>query len=124
MNQKRVTLLLDLTLLVGIVLVVGTTIFMALGTNDFFMALGTNDFFVDLSCLLISVILIIVTYFVGITAGLTFSLIFIFLQLTYVVYQYVYHDLFSYGSLFWLIMPPLYCLTIYAVTYQIRTIEE
>ncbi|OTP41501.1 hypothetical protein A5797_002178 [Enterococcus faecalis] len=79
MNQKRVTLLLDLTLLVGIVLVVGTTIF---------MALGTNDFFVDLSCLLISVILIIVTYFVGITAGLTFSLIFIFLQLTYVVYQY------------------------------------
>ena len=65
MNQKRVTLLLDLTLLVGIVLVVGTTIF---------MALGTNDFFVDLSCLLISVILIIVTYFVGITAGLTFSL--------------------------------------------------
>ena len=78
----------------------------------------------DLSCLLISVILIIVTYFVGITAGLTFSLIFIFLQLTYVVYQYVYHDLFSYGSLFWLIMPPLYCLTIYAVTYQIRTIEE
>ena len=88
MTQKRVTLLLDLTLLVGIVLGVGTTIF---------MALGTNDFCVDLSCLLISVILIIVTYFVGITAGLTFSLIFIFLQLTYVVYQYVYHDLFIYG---------------------------
>ena len=57
MNQKRVTLLLDLTLLVGIVLVVGTTIF---------MALGTNDFFVDLSCLLISVILIIVTYYSGV----------------------------------------------------------
>ena len=61
------TLLLDLTLLVGIVLVVGTTIF---------MALGTNDFFVDLSCLLISVILIIVTYFVGITGVNIFAYIY------------------------------------------------
>ena len=115
MEPRRTTLLLDLTLLMGTFLIVGTTIF---------ISLDTNDFFIDLTCLLISVLLIIITYFTGITAGLTFSLIFIFIQLTYVVYQYAYHNVFSYGLLFWLVMPPIYCLTIYAVTYQIRTIQE
>ncbi|NSV54979.1 diguanylate cyclase, partial [Enterococcus faecalis] len=58
MEPRRTTLLLDLTLLMGTFLIVGTTIF---------ISLDTNDFFIDLTCLLISVLLIIITYFTGIT---------------------------------------------------------
>lgn len=115
MSKTKPTLLLDVSLLFAIVLIIGTTIFISLGTNPFFF---------DLICLLITVMLMIITYFTGIVSGLTFTLIFIFAQLAYVIYQYLYHDIFSYGSVFWLILPPLLCLNIFIVTYQIRLIQD
>lgn len=114
-DKKYVSMLMDLTLLFFLTLVTVTVIFMGLGTNNFFS---------DFINLLITLILVVITFFTGIVSGLIFTLIFIFAQLGFVTYQYVFFEQFSYGSLFWLIVPPLYCLSIYLITYQIRILEK
>lgn len=114
MNKSKVNIMMDLSLLLFITLIVITVIFIGFGTNPFFN---------DLASLLITSILMVITYFTGIVAGLTFSLLFSFIQLAYVSYQYVYHKEFSYGSIFWLFMPALLCLSIYLITTYIRLLE-
>lgn len=115
LNKRYVSTIMDLSLLFFIGLVSITAIF---------VSLGNNGFFIDLVSLLITLILVIITYFTGIVPGLIFTMIFIFAQLVYVTYQYVFMNQFSYSSLFWLIIPPLYCLSIFLITYQVRLLEK
>ena len=106
---------LDIALLFFIVLMVVTTIFVSLGPNSFFF---------DLLCFLVTLLLIVITYFVNIVSGLIFDLLFIFAQLIYVIYQYVYQNQFSYAMIYWLIIPTLFCLTIHFITIRLRRIEK
>lgn len=114
-DKKYVSIIMDLSLLFFITLVVATVIFIGLGVNDFFS---------DLVNLLITLILVVITFFTGIVPGMVFTLVFVFGQLAFVSYQYVFFEEFSYGSLFWLIVPPLYCLSIFLITYQVRLLEK
>ncbi|MCA5012976.1 MULTISPECIES: diguanylate cyclase [unclassified Enterococcus] len=115
LNKRYASTIMDLSLLFFISLVSITVIF---------VGLGNNGFFIDLISLLITLILVIITYFTGIVSGLIFTLIFVFVQLGYVSYQYVFMKQFTYASLFWLIIPPLYCLSIFLITYQVRLLEK
>ncbi|KMT39135.1 hypothetical protein [Melissococcus plutonius] len=114
-TNHKLHLLKDLSLLFEVLLLIVVSIFM--GTH-------VNPFFFNLICLLVTTLLILITYFAGLVPGLTFCVIFIFGQIGYVVYNYIYNDVFYYGSLFWQIMPLLYCLCIYLVTYQIKKAEN
>lgn len=109
-NQTR-GVIMDLSLLGFLTIVLSTAIFMAVGSNSFFF---------NLICLMITFILILITYFTNIVTGLIFNLLFFFGQLVYVFYVSMYKDGFSLAYIFWLIVPPILCLLIYGITLQLR----
>lgn len=109
-NNKR-GVIMDLSLLGFMTVVLLTAIFMSVGPNTFFF---------NLICLMITFILVIITYFTNIVTGLIFNLLFFFGQLVYVFYVSMYKDGFTLGYAFWLIVPPVLCLLIYGITLQLR----
>lgn len=110
-NSKKRGVIMDLCLLGFLTVVLLTAIFMALGPNEFFF---------NLICLMVTFILVIITYFANIVTGLIFNLLFFFAQLVYVFYVSMYKDGFSLGYVFWLIVPPVLCLLIYGITLRLR----
>lgn len=89
-----------------------------------FMANSPLPFFFNLVCLMITLILVIITYFTNIVTGLIFNLLFFFGQLMYVFYVSIYHNGFSLGYVFWLIIPLILCLLIFGITLLVREQAE
>lgn len=114
-RSQRQRIIMDLGLLGFITIVLLTSIFMALGPNTFFF---------NLICLMITFILVIITYFTNIVTGLIFNLLFFFGQLVYVFYVSVYKDGFSLGYIYWLIIPPVLCLLIFSITLHIKELTR
>ncbi|MGC6767639.1 diguanylate cyclase [Enterococcus sp. LJL128] len=110
-KSNKQGILMDASLLGFVTVVLLTAIFMAVGPNNFFF---------NLICLMISLILVIITYFTNIITGLIFNLLFFFGQLVYVFYVSMYKDGFTLGFIYWLIVPPILCLLVYGVTIRIR----
>lgn len=111
MTEKNRQLRVDISFLACIMLYFITIIFMASPINPFFF---------DLICLMITLLLLIVTYFTDVVTTLIFNIIFIFAQLVYVYYVSFYKEGFSLGYLFWLVMPTIFCLTVYGLTYIVK----
>ncbi|MBL1225970.1 diguanylate cyclase [Enterococcus sp. BWR-S5] len=110
-DSKKRGVIMDLCLLGFMTVVLLTAIFMAIGPLGFFF---------NLICLMVTFILVIITYFTSIVTGLIFNLLFFFAQLVYVFYVSMYKDGFSLGYVFWLIVPPVLCLLIYGITLRLR----
>lgn len=110
-NSKNRGVIMDLSLLGFLTVVLLTAVFMAVGPNSFFF---------DLICLMVTFILVIITYFANIVTGLIFNLLFFFAQLGYVFYVSMYGEGFSLGYIFWLIVPPVLCVLIYGITLLLR----
>lgn len=112
MTNKK-SLLIDASLLSFILLIFLTFVFVAVSPNAFFF---------DLICMIVTLLLVIVTYFTNIVTGLIFNLLFFFGQIVYILYQFLYQDSFQLSAIYWLIIPPILCLLIYLVTLYIREI--
>lgn len=93
------------------------------------MVMVVFDMFVDrnvlsnLGCTLIALFLMILTYFVGLIPALATNLIFLFIVVIGVAYEFVQKGLFFTGSIFWIVMPPLLCITLYFLTDRIRKLQ-
>ena len=114
-SSKNQRIIMDLSLLAFITVVLLTAIFMAIGPNSFFF---------NLICLMITFILVIITYFTNIVTGLIFNLLFFFGQLVYVFYVSVYKSGFTLAYVFWLIIPPVLCLLIFGITLHIQQLSQ
>ncbi|WP_086347727.1 hypothetical protein [Candidatus Enterococcus clewellii] len=106
-NSKNRSVIMDLSLLGFLTVVLLTAVFMAVGPNTFFF---------NLICLMVTFILVIITYFINIVTGLIFNLLFFFAQLGYVFYISMYGDVFSLGYIFLVIVPPILCVLICRVS--------
>lgn len=115
MSKRGIGILLDGALLGFMVIVVGTVVF---------LAANPSEFLVNLIYLMITFILVIITYFTSIIAGLIFNIIFIFGQVFYMAYGFFDKGSVNLWDAVWLFLPGFYCLTIYFVTDRLREIQD
>lgn len=114
MRSKKIGVAMDIALFFFMLLIIGTVLFVAGNPENYFL---------NVIYLLITFLLVIITYFTNIVTGLIFNMLFIFGQLIYLLYAYLYQDSFTYWSILWLVLPSLYSVTIYFVTVAIRNLE-
>ena len=114
-KQRNRSIKVDLALL-GMVMVI-----MALIVYDMFV---DRQLFSNLICTVISLFVLVVTYFLGIIPGLTLNLIFIFVIVIGTIYQYIKTGNFVIGSIFWTIIPPLMSLSLYFFTDNVKKLQE
>ncbi|WP_164508182.1 diguanylate cyclase domain-containing protein [Lapidilactobacillus wuchangensis] len=117
MNRKRnVSLMTDLSLLLLLTLFVVTTLYMTLTAHN----VVVNGMY-----LAITALLVIATYFVGLTTGLILNLLFIFAQGSYMLYVAVAKKGgVDFQLTFWLLMPLLLSVTIYTLTYRQQQLQK
>lgn len=105
----------DLSLL-GIIIII-----LALIVYDMFV---DRQLFANLMCTVVSLFVVVVTYFLGIIPGLTLNLIFIFVIVLGTIYQYVKTGNFVSGAIFWTIIPPLMSISLYFFTENVKKLQE
>lgn len=82
-----------------------------------------NDLFGNLLCTVITLFLVVVTYFIGLIPALATSLVFLLVLILESAHEFVAGHKFFGTSFFWTIWPPLICITFYILTVQIRKIQ-
>lgn len=112
---KRNSLKVDIALMGFIVLILSMVIF------DMFV---DDQLFANLMCTVVTLFLIIVTYFLGIVPGLTLNLIFIFVIVLGTIYEYLKTNMMIIGSIFWTVIPPLLLICFYFLTEHIKELQE
>ncbi|WP_125568669.1 GGDEF domain-containing protein [Companilactobacillus insicii] len=108
-DQQRSSLLADVGLLMFLVLFSATAILMSL----------SGQILLNVIYLFGTVALLMLTYFFGIMPSLIANIMFIAMQATIMIYQYVAKGSEIHWQIaFWMIIPILLCLTLYCMTYN------
>ncbi|WP_261805913.1 diguanylate cyclase domain-containing protein [Lapidilactobacillus luobeiensis] len=117
MNRRNDrSLLTDLSLLGVLLLFVVTTLYMTLTAENVLL----NAMYLGIAALLV-----IATYFTGLTTGLVLNLIFIFVQGTYMLYTAVaLQQAVEFQLVFWLLMPLLLSISVYALTVNQQLLQQ
>lgn len=90
------------------------------------MAVGmmvTGHALVNMAYLGVTLLLLLMTYFFGIVAGLGANLCFIFAQAFYMLYRHLTGASVPLVLAFWLVLPALLCAAFYGVTTRLRQMQ-
>ena len=82
-----------------------------------------NDLFGNLLCTIITLFLVVITYFIGLVPALATSLIFLLVLILESAREFVTGHHFVGTAFFWTIWPPLICITFYILTVQLRKLQ-
>lgn len=116
MRRNRSSLVSDIALLSFLVLVFICIVFIAGAPNDYLQ---------NIIILNVTFILVIVTYFTTVTAGLILNLVFIFVYGFYTMYQTIsVGETISLSTYFWLIMTPLLTVVLWVFTSSNRELQS
>ncbi|MFT8824722.1 MAG: GGDEF domain-containing protein [Liquorilactobacillus mali] len=89
-----------------------------------YMGISHNFLMINIFYLGISLLLIIISYFVGLIPGLLGNLIFIFVQGSYMLYENIFKgEYVNFLMMFWLFMPLILSLMVYGMTDYQRKIQ-
>lgn len=105
----------DISLMGFIVLVLSMVVF------DMFV---DKQLMANLTCTIVTLLLLVVTFFLGIIPGLTLNLIFIFVIVLGTIYEYMQTGNVIMGSIFWTVVPPLLCVCLYFLSDNIVKLQE
>lgn len=105
----------DISLMGSIVLVLSMVVF------DMFV---DKQLMANLTCTIVTLLLLVVTFFLGIIPGLTLNLIFIFVIVLGTIYEYMQTGVVIMGSIFWTVVPPLLCVCLYFLSDNIVKLQE
>lgn len=106
-NDQRESVFQDVALLVFLLLFSAVAVLMTMSGHSL----------VNVVSLFCTVVLLILTYFLGLIPSLLANMVFIAGQVIWTVYQYSNnHGIMTWSLLFWLIMPVLLSLALYAMT--------
>ena len=115
MNNNNNTLISDVYFLLTLI---------AFSIVAVYMEISHNFLMINIFYLRISLLLLVISYFVGLLPGLLGNLIFIFIQGSYMLYENLLQgEYVSFLMLFWLVMPLILSLVIYGMTDRQRQIQ-
>ncbi|MDN2452734.1 GGDEF domain-containing protein [Lactobacillus sp. UCMA15818] len=97
---------------------------MAFSIVAVYMGISHNFLMINIFYLGISLLLLVISYFVGLLPGLLGNLIFIFIQGSYMLYENLLQgEYVSFLMMFWLVMPLILSLVIYGMTDHQRKVQ-
>ncbi len=115
MNNNNNTLISDVYFLLTL---------MAFSIVAVYMGISHNFLMINIFYLGISLLLLVISYFVGLLPGLLGNLIFIFIQGSYMLYENLLQgEYVSFLMMFWLVMPLILSLVIYGMTDHQRKVQ-
>lgn len=114
--DKNASLMTDLYMMLCVLLIAALSMGMMLTGHDFAVI---NTIYLG-----VTLLVVLMAYFLGLVAGMGGAMVFMFCQALYMIYRYTTGGDVPLAMIFWLVLPPAIMLSLYALTIRIRVLQQ